>query len=51
MSTTNTIGNWVTTWDRSGRLIQVYDPTSIKHVGSLDRTDWTDNKPRKIHSN
>ena len=44
MSTTNTNGTWVATWDRSGRIIQVYDPTTTKPTAPTQQPELTDNK-------
>lgn len=47
MSTTNTNGVWMKTWDRSGRVVQVYDSTATKPATATQRPDFTDNKPKK----
>lgn len=47
MSTANTNDAWVTTWDRSGRIVQVYDPTATKLTVSTQQPEFTDNKSKK----
>lgn len=42
MSSTQTSGTWITTWDRSGRSIQVYSPPAPP---AAPQPTWTDNNP------
>lgn len=48
MPTTNTNGNWVKTWDRSGRKVECYDPTTPTNQASESAQNPSDksSKPK-----